>query len=123
MPKKWIYFLLFLLLMLPASTIAEFQHQQWWEEEEELMQQEAALEEQEIFELVRSKLLERSTQLCINPDTVHYLKTSVFELDGMIEYNGADCYLVRQGGSTFALSEDGAHLYEWEPVSKTYVEI
>lgn len=78
---------------------------------------------EEAEQLVEQRLMESSQKLCPNPQAAGLLRQSEFACQGEVTVEDRLCWQVAGGGSTFAITRDGAHLYEWQPVTGSYAII
>lgn len=80
-----------------------------------------SITKEEAVELVREKLIVNSKKLCPNEEGLNALAQLTFSVQGETTVEERDCYVVLGGSTSFAIAKDGTTLYEWEPVSGTYV--
>ena len=82
-----------------------------------------SITEQEAVERVRELLIQNSQKLCTPEENIAMLQNSLFTCDGTVTVEGAECWLVKKGTGSYAVSKDGEHLYEWQEVTGSYAPI
>ena len=79
--------------------------------------------EEEAVERVRELLISNSQKLCTTDENIAMLQNSQFTCEGTVTVEDTECWLVKKGTGSYAVSKDGEHLYEWQEVTGSYAPI
>ena len=79
--------------------------------------------EEEAVERVRELLISNSLKLCTTDENIAMLQNSQFTCEGTVTVEDTECWLVKKGTGSYAVSKDGEHLYEWQEVTGSYAPI
>ena len=79
--------------------------------------------EEEAVERVRELLISNSQKLCTTDENIAMLQNSQFTCEGTVTVEDIECWLVKKGTGSYAVSKDGEHLYEWQEVTGSYAPI
>lgn len=79
--------------------------------------------EEEAVERVRELLISNSQKLCTTDENIAMLQNSQFTCEGTVTVEDTECWLVKKGAGSYAVSKDGEHLYEWQEVTGSYAPI
>ena len=83
--------------------------------------QAAELTQEEAVQTVRELLIENSEKLCTTQENLNMLRQSDFVWEVTVEEQ--PCWQVAKGSTVFAITKDGEHLYEWQPVTNSFALI
>ena len=76
-----------------------------------------------MVERVRELLISNSQKLCTTDENIAMLQNSQFTCEGTVTVEDIECWLVKKGTGSYAVSKDGEHLYEWQEVTGSYAPI
>ena len=82
-----------------------------------------SITEEEAVERVRELLISNSQKLCTTNENIAMLQNSQFTCEGTVMVEDTECWLVKKGTGSYAVSKDGEHLYEWQGVTGSYAPI
>lgn len=82
-----------------------------------------SITEEEAVERVRELLISNSQKLCTTNENIAMLQNSQFTCEGTVMVEDTECWLVKKGTGSYAVSKDGEHLYEWQEVTGSYAPI
>ena len=86
-------------------------------------EQTGSITEEEAVERVRELLISNSQKLCTTDENIAMLQNSKFTCEGTVTVEDTECWLVKKGTGSYAVSMDGEHLYEWQEVTGSYAPI
>ena len=86
-------------------------------------EQTGSITEEEAVERVRELLISNSQKLCTTEENIAMLQNSQFTCEGTVTVKDTECWLVKKGTGSYAVSMDGEHLYEWQEVTGSYALI
>ena len=72
---------------------------------------------------MRELLISNSQKLCTTDENIAMLQNSQFTCEGTVTVEDTECWLVKKGTGSYAVSKDGEHLYEWQEVTGSYALI
>ena len=81
------------------------------------------LTQEEAVKTVRELLIENSEKLCTTQENLNMLRQSDFVCQGEVTVEEQPCWQVAKGSTVFAITKDGEHLYEWQPVTNSFALI
>lgn len=123
--KRMLGLLLGLCLLL-GGCVAGNEESSSSEPESQVSAAEPAAEsitEEEAVERVRELLISNSQKLCTTNENIAMLQNSQFTCEGTVMVEDTECWLVKKGTGSYAVSKDGEHLYEWQEVTGSYAPI
>lgn len=118
--------LLLVLCLLLGGCAAGNEESSSSEPESQVSAAEPAAEgitEEEAVERVRELLISNSQKLCTTDENIAMLQNSQFTCEGTVTVEDTECWLVKKGTGSYAVSKDGEHLYEWQEVTGSYAPI
>ena len=122
--KRLLCLLLGLTLLLGGCTAGEGESSSSEPESQvSAAEQTGSITEEEAVERVRELLISNSQKLCTTDENIAMLQNSKFTCEGTVTVEDTECWLVKKGTGSYAVSMDGEHLYEWQEVTGSYAPI